>query len=197
MKIFIGFIFIYTTISCSYKQYDMAGCVRDAMTKADSLRNVGVNALEEWKKCVIGKNLPDFTVRTLSNERFSISNLKGKIIVINFWFAGCAPCIAEMPGLNRLVSEYGDREIVFLAVSPEPPQYIKENFLTKHRLDFKIVPEANKIIENIMASGYPTTYFIDKSGIIKEAFNGGEIDESAGDIFFNKSKLIIEKLLAE
>ena len=121
--------------------------------------------------------------------------LKGKIIVINFWFIGCHPCIAELPALNKLVKEYQGTGVVFLAFTWETVASIRKDFLSKYKLDFTILPEANELISKVSGSGYPTTYILDKKGIIKEAWNGGSTDETAKTEAYLKAKPIIDELL--
>ena len=57
-------------------------------------------------KGLIGCKAPDFDVTTITGERIKLAELKEKIVVVNFWFKACAPCIAEMPALNKLADEF-------------------------------------------------------------------------------------------
>lgn len=83
---------------------------------------------------LVGCKAPDFTVKTIDGETLSLEQLQGKVIVINFWFESCAPCIAELPALNRLREEYKSKDVVFIAFGKDDSQTIKD-FLK--RRDFK------------------------------------------------------------
>jgi peroxiredoxin len=56
--------------------------------------------------CLLGVTAPNFEATTLDNKRIELSKLKGQVVVINFWFTRCQPCIEEMPGFNKLVESY-------------------------------------------------------------------------------------------
>jgi peroxiredoxin len=161
----------------------------------DSLDRIGKNAFEEWKKCVLEKEIPEFTAITISGDTIEMNELKGKVVVINFWSIDCRPCIAELPGLNKLVKDYKESNIVFLAITWEAVNRVRKDFQPKYKFDFVIVPDALNIIDKIAASGYPTTYIIDRKGIIKAAWNGGSTSDKAGEEYYQKSKPIIDSLL--
>lgn len=192
--ILISFLFITVEI---FSQNEIKDCLKNFFKKIDSVTKTGRDPFEVWKKCVIGQKLPAFVLKTYSGDTIRSAELEGRVIVINFWFIDCHPCIAEMPGLNKLVREFKNKDVVFLAPTWETEQRVKNNFLDKHQLDFKIIPDARSFIDKVMASGYPTTYIIDKNGVVNDAFNGGLTNEKASEEFFNKSKPIIDKLLAE
>lgn len=74
----------------------------------------------------VGCQAPSFTVNTLQGGRIRLDSLQGKVVVINTWTTTCGPCIAEMPGLNRLVDWYGQREdVFFLAITPESRKKVR------------------------------------------------------------------------
>src|SRR5688572_27232831 len=72
----------------------------------DSLDKVFGVRLDKLRECFIGLKFPDFSLTSIDGKQFQLSELKGKVIMLNFWFIACAPCVAEMPLLNQLVEEY-------------------------------------------------------------------------------------------
>jgi peroxiredoxin len=190
-------LFFSLLVNSLSAQQAMADCVRNIFINADSVHKSGSDPLEEWKTCVLGKPMPGFVAKSITGDIIEMNKLKGKVVVINFWFIDCHPCIAELPALNKLVKEYEGENIEFLAMTWETPKRIREDFLSKHKLDFTVIPVDRNEIDKIIASGYPTTFIIDREGIIKKAWNGGRTDEKAVAEFYNKAKPIIEGLLKE
>lgn len=99
------------------------------------------------------------------------AKLKGKVIVINFWFTACKPCILEMPHLNKLVEENKNNPVVFIAPAPEDKARIKK-FLAKYSFDYYIIPSSLEYITSLKVENFPTHLIIDKAGIIKQVFIG-------------------------
>jgi thiol-disulfide isomerase/thioredoxin len=60
---------------------------------------------------------PAFSVTSLEGKQYDLASLRGKTVVLNFWFLGCPPCVAEVPELNKLVAEFKDKNVVFLALA--------------------------------------------------------------------------------
>ena len=176
-------------------QNKMSDCIKNTFMHMDSIDKPGTNPFEVWKTCVLEKPMPDFVCTSMNGDIIQLSKLKGKIVVINFWFIDCHPCIAELPGLNKIVKDYKANEVVFLAITWETSQRLSKDFFPERTLDFIIIPDARLVIDKVAGSGYPTTYVIDRNGIIKEVWNGGSIDEKAGAEFYEKAKPAIDKLL--
>ncbi len=85
--------------------------------------------------------LPDFEYVTMKGEKVSSKSLAGKVIVLNFWFIACKPCVAEMPMLNDMVQQYKDKpEVVFLALSFDKCDQVKQ-FLEKTKFNYQAIPE--------------------------------------------------------
>ena len=79
-----------------------------SLEKFNEIRNKIITGL-------IGCKIPDFNVKTINNKVLNTQDFRGKVIVLNFWFTACSPCIAEMPALNMLEKEYHDSDVVFIA----------------------------------------------------------------------------------
>ena len=188
------FLLLIFFIKNSQAQNEINDCLRNSILRVDSA-NGQITNFSEWKKCVIEKQMPDFIATSISGDTIQISKLKGKIIVINFWFIDCHPCIAEMPALNKLVDEYKNKEIVFLAITWETAKRVYNDFLSKYKLDFIILPDAQKVIDKVAGSGYPTTYIVNQEGIIKSAWNGGSTSEKAETEYYERAKPVIDELL--
>ena len=202
MKILITIIFV-SLAGHAASQNDIQKCAKkknDAVlkslgTKPDSSAKQEYVQLDlEWQQCIVGKPVPFFHANGLNNEEINSEKLKGKIIVANFWFTSCPPCIAEMPALNRLVSEFKDKGVVFLAFTFEDKKDLKK-FLVNHQLDFKIIPGAQSVSNLFGVLEYPTNFVLDQNGKVAMAFVGGETEEEAKTSAYLKIKAVLESLL--
>lgn len=118
-------------------------------------------------KVLAGQQLPDFELRDLQGNKVSPEDLKGKPVVINFWFTSCVPCIQEMPALNEIKEEFKNTEVVFLAITFDKKAAV-QNFLKKHSFNFIAVPDAAVYCSRITGI-YPLTLFVNRQGVIKIA----------------------------
>ncbi len=126
--------------------------------------------IEAFKDSLLNKPMASLRLTDLDNTIWSTEKLKGKIVVINFWFTACRPCIQEMPHLNKLVAAT-DSTIVFLAPAPENQAQIKK-FLKKFRFDYHIIPSSLDYITMMNIENFPTHLVIDKEGIIRYVWIG-------------------------
>ncbi len=121
----------------------------------------------------VGDTFPAFSGLDADSVMLSASELKGKVLVINFWFTQCKPCIAEMPELNSLVDSFSsNKEVVFLAPGYEKRAVIK-HFLQTYALKYRVVPEASELVRNCNVSAYPTHLIIGRNGKVLKVYSGG------------------------
>lgn len=125
-----------------------------------------LKAEKEYRNELDGSKINELNLEDLNGEKFNLEKLKGKIIVINFWFTKCKPCIAEFPELNELKKKYANQEVEFFAVTWDNKETI-DKFLINHKLDFKIIPNGKTIIDKFKIPHYPYNIVIDKEGKIE------------------------------
>jgi peroxiredoxin len=117
---------------------------------------------------------PEFTLDDLSGVSRSPSSYQGKLVLLNFWATWCAPCIAEMPSLERLYAKFKDRGLHIVAVSVDPSDAKGElvEFVKKHGLTFDILrdPEIS-LPPKYGVSGFPETFFIGPDGQFLQFFD--------------------------
>ena len=115
------------------------------------------------------KKINEFSGYDMNGSFIDTKSLKGKIIVLNFWFIRCPPCRMERPFLNKLVDEYAaDSNIVFIAVSLDP-KFQLDSFLKANPFKYRVVPDGMSIAGENKVEQYPTHVILDKQG--KIAFN--------------------------
>ena len=114
----------------------------------------------------LNKTAPEFALKDINGRSYSMADLKGKVVVLNFWFTNCGGCIMEMPDLNVLKKSYTGKDVVFLAITFD--DNVKVNtFLAKNKFDYTIIPNADKLCKDYGIYGYPTSIVIDKTGIVR------------------------------
>jgi len=119
--------------------------------------------------------LKELNVTTIDNQALNLSGMRGKVVVINFWNLGCGPCRAEIPELNRLVEKYKSSGVVFIAISNDRQDRIKE-FLQKKDFNYLQVADANRIFKDYNVKVLPTHLVIDKDGTLHNRMIGGGKD---------------------
>lgn len=152
---------------------------------------VGMRLKKGNAETAIGATPPDFTGIMLDDSTIQLSQLKGKVVVLNFWFAACAPCIKEVPELNELVNKYQGKEVEFLSVTYDPKDIANE-FVKKYKFNYKHIVDAQNIIDSYKVNSFPTHLVIDREGKIKLAQFGYQTG-----IMQNLTKNIDEALAAK
>lgn len=139
-----------------------------------------------------GNALDDVTFNTLQGERLKLRDLRGKIVLVNFWATTCPACVREMPELVQTYHQYHGRglEIIAVAMSYDPPAFIKE-FAEKNGLPFPIVLDPQQ--KAAMAFGdvkiVPTTFVIDKKGQL--------VSRTLGIIAFDRLHQFLDETLKQ
>lgn len=126
---------------------------------------------EKYPKDWQGKNAPDFVAKDLDDNKVSLSKLKGKVVVLKFWFIACKPCVEEMPMLNKMIeNKYKDsKDVVFLAPCLDAKIKDINKLLDKHPFRYTSLYNAHDIAINYGIIAFPTHVVIDKDGIITYA----------------------------
>jgi peroxiredoxin len=120
---------------------------------------------------IIGKEAIPFSVTDISGNSYSLESLKGKVVVINFWFVECKPCVMEMPELNELVAKFKDTDVVFLGFATNDKSKI-ESFLKSKTFNYNIIAGSSEIANMYNVYSFPTHLIIDKNSIISYSATG-------------------------
>jgi thiol-disulfide isomerase/thioredoxin len=107
----------------------------------------------------------DWTLRTLAGETLELESLRGRVLFINMWASWCAPCVAEMAGIERLKDSLAGSGVEFLLVSPENPVPVRR-FLRRYGYDLPIFLELDRMPAAYELRALPTTYIVDRGGNI-------------------------------
>ena len=136
----------------------------------------------------IGTAAPDFTVQD-SDRKVTLSQLKGKVVVLNFWATWCPPCVDELPSLLEMQRKMRDRGVTVLAVSVDEDDGAYHRFLAEHGVDLLTVRDAEGKSNNLYGTfKFPETYIIDKNGIMRRKFIGA-VDWTQPEVVEFLSKL--------
>ena len=119
---------------------------------------------------------PDFSLETLEGKSVTLSDLRGKVVLLNFWATWCPPCRAEMPAFQQAYADYKDEGFVVLAVNATAQDSAEEvaKFIDEYGLSFPIVLDRTGEVNQLyLVQSLPTSFFIDKDGVIQEVVVGG------------------------
>lgn len=123
-----------------------------------------------------GETAPDFTLATLEGQEMSLSDFRGKKVVLNFWASWCGPCRKEMPDMQKFYEAYKDKNVEVVAVNLTHFERKREHvdeFVEEYGLTFPIPLDVEKEqYDAYKVITIPTTYFLDENGVIKERHLG-------------------------
>lgn len=132
---------------------------------------IGESASDDITELAIDKLAPNFTLESLQGEEVSLEDYRGKIVLINFWGTWCQYCDKEMPDLQRLHEENDDLMVLAIDVMEEREKV--EEYIKKGGYDFKVLLDTKgEVARTYLVSGFPTSYFVDKDGILLGGVSG-------------------------
>jgi cytochrome c-type biogenesis protein len=115
----------------------------------------------------VGNLAPDFTVTTLGGETLSLSDLRGQVVLINFWGTWCGPCRREMPELQSLYEEHAEDGLTMLGLAVRDTSDAVADFREEYGLSFTLaLDEGESISEQYAIPGQPSTLVLDANGVI-------------------------------
>jgi thiol-disulfide isomerase/thioredoxin len=110
------------------------------------------------------KEASDFTLKDIEGREFNLGNLRGKVVLLNFWASWCGPCREEMPFIEGLYREFKDNGLVVLGINDENPEVALE-FLRENSYTFpSLVDTEGEVSEHYQVEGIPTVVIIDRTG---------------------------------
>jgi cytochrome c biogenesis protein CcmG/thiol:disulfide interchange protein DsbE len=122
---------------------------------------------------VAGKTAEDFPT-DIDGKAGRLSDLRGKVVVLNFWATYCAPCVEEMPALNKLQQYIESRNGIVLGVSVDEDPDAYQKFLRDQGITFPTCREPRKLSLDYGTPFIPDTYVIDRHGKIARKFYGAQ-----------------------
>jgi len=148
-------------------------------TRATIIAAVGAAALVSavflGLSAPVPTRVPEVTLTTIQGEQLTAADLRGKVVLVNFWATSCATCVKEMPKLVETYRRYRDRgfETIAVAMSYDPPNYVL-HYAEKNALPFKValdpVGAAARAFGDVSLT--PTTFVIDRRGTIVKRYVG-------------------------
>jgi peroxiredoxin len=148
--------------------------------------------LDRKKNQYVGTKIPDIVLKTLKGKTYNLAKMQGKIVLLNFWFAACKPCITEISSLNELQDKYKSKNFVILSVGTDKKE-VAEKVVDQRKMRYAIVADRKDIAKQMEVSTYPTSFLIDRKGIIRQVFIGASDFDATHA--YTEMKPHIERLL--
>jgi peroxiredoxin len=116
-----------------------------------------------------GDRAPEFRLTTLEGKQASLSDFRGKVVIVHFWATWCPPCVEEMPGIERLSRSFDGKDFALLAVSvDEGGAQAVASFLNRNKLSLPVLLDpGGKISHSYGTFKFPESYIIDRSGVVR------------------------------
>lgn len=122
---------------------------------------------------LVGKDAESFSLTDIKGNKITTENTKGKVVVLNFWFIACKPCIQEIPDLNKVYEKYKDnKDVVFASITFDGKDAVAK-FLETHPISYPVVTDNKETLANYGINGYPTNMVISKDGKVTDSITGG------------------------
>jgi len=135
--------------------------IRSLLPGAVSGSQVGAESSE------IGSPAPDFVLEDLSGNPVKLSDLRGRLVVLNFWATWCTPCRTEMPEFQEIYQR-NEQDLVVLGINLEEPSGDIQDFVSPLNITYPILLDNDGLVSKLYkVIQLPNTYFIDRDGIIR------------------------------
>jgi peroxiredoxin len=155
--------YYFKILSCDTNQNEASHQAAQSITTAQAIP-VGIEA---------GCRAPDFTLTTYDGDSITLSDYRGKIVLLNFWALSCGPCKAEMPFLQAAHENQAASGLAVIAVNPSDSTVLIEKFVQENGLTFSIPrDQTRQTAKAYSITAIPRTFFIDTKGIIRKVQTG-------------------------
>jgi peroxiredoxin len=142
---------------------------------------VGMIKIEKLLGVKVAEVAPDFQATTLDGKAIKLSDLRGKVVLLDFWATWCGPCIAELPNVKQAYEKYGKGgafEIVGISLDQDPEQV--RRFVKSQQMPWPqiVLGPGNPVAKQYNVTAIPATFLIDRDGkVIAKDLRGKDLDQ--------------------
>lgn len=139
----------------------LTACMAGLATADDSFSRLKLS------RAGAGTPVPSFELSTVDGKTIEFSQLRGKVVVLNFWATWCGPCKEEMPALDRLSRQFDSRDVAILTITTEHERAGIQQFMKQFNSTLPVLLDEQRDVSlAFMVRGLPTTVFIAKNGTV-------------------------------
>ena len=143
---------------------------------------LGLSALDGWsmgsRVPAVGMQAEDFRLVDLEGKPQSLSQYRGKVVLVNFWATWCKPCTTEMPAMQSSFDKLRDKGFVVLAINElEDDAKVREHIKQYGHTFPVLMDRDNKVANQFGVFGLPVSVFVDEKGVVQEYIKGGLLTE--------------------
>ena len=129
---------------------------------------------------LVGKDAPEIALKKLGGGEFKLSDLKGKVVIVDFWATWCGPCVAAMPILLKVAKEYEEKGVVLVGSNQGEDEATVKKFLEKKEWELNVAMDPdNESGKDYLVTGIPQTVIVGKDGKVKKVHIGFSPDLEA------------------
>ncbi len=145
-----------------------------ALSRAEPGVGRAITAVAERGSVKVGEVAPNFQLRDLGGNMVTLAQLRGKIVLLNFWATWCGPCRVEMPAMEQLYRTFSHKEFEILAVSTDPQgAAVTRPFQQEMGFTFPILHDSEyRVGLTYGARSLPMTFMVDRQGVIRQKIFG-------------------------
>jgi peroxiredoxin len=131
-------------------------------------------AFEPWPvEPLIGNSAPDFSLEDLNGKSVSLTSFRGKPVLLNFWATWCPYCRKERPHLDNLYKEYSNKNLIIISIAIDRSLEKLKKFMENKSAQYVLLYDGqSRVASAYNVAGLPTSFLIDRNGIIKRKFTG-------------------------
>lgn len=184
INLFLMFVISMTVLSCgkpgqtsnipidNSTAQNPAGPSPAGQNSSDSSKNKPFGE-QSTAKLVVGDVAPNFGLKDLNGKLVALSNFRGEKVIVNMWDLNCHGCAEEIGFIQEYAKQFTDPGIVLLTVNVYQPADILSLYMQGNKFTFTVLVDPDKVTpKSYVNAGTPTTYFIDKDGIIQNIKDG-------------------------
>lgn len=120
----------------------------------------------------------DFTLADMQGKHWTLKDLRGKVVLLNFWGTGCPPCVQEIPALDAIHDRFRAKGLVILAITGYDDAPAVRNFLKAHRVSYPILPDSeHRVTDRFHVVAIPRSLVFDRSGKLKASAVGSRTED--------------------
>jgi peroxiredoxin len=134
---------------------------------------LGALPLQAAAAVQVAATAPDFTLRAMNGANMRLHELRGRVVMVNFWATWCGPCKQEMPHLGRLHDKYSRSGFVLLGVNVDEDPRNAAAVAAKLGISFPVLLDTDKKVSDLYdLQAMPSTYLIDRDGKVRHLHRG-------------------------